>query len=140
MAAGPPLCPSAQPRMAGAVVFGVVGGTADQPEVAYLSETVPVTDALLALSGPVNPDEIFRFGAPCAGDGCMHFDGCDCRLAKKLVQLVPVASESLPACSLRPGCRWGRQEGRAACMLCPQGVTEMHTPTAAQRAAADPAV
>jgi hypothetical protein len=126
--------------MAGAVVFGVVGGTADEPRVGYLTEPLPVTDALLALSGPVNPDEIFRFGAPCAGNGCMHFDGCDCRLAKKLVQLVPMVSESLPACTLRPGCRWWRQEGRAACMRCPQVVTEMYTPTEAQRAAADPAV
>ena len=33
-----PLCPSAQPAMEGSVVFGVVGGTSDEPRVAYLTD------------------------------------------------------------------------------------------------------
>ena len=97
LAAGPPLCPSAQPHLDGARLFGIVGGTPQEPRVGYLTELLDVTDELLALAGPVGPTEVFRFAAPCAMDGCRHFDGCDCRLARKLVQIVPSAGTALPA-------------------------------------------
>jgi len=126
--------------MEGVVVFGVVGGTASEPRVGYLTERLPVTPELLALTGEVRPAEVFRFGAPCAGKGCRHFDGSDCRLASKLVQLTPSMTDaSLPACALRPDCRWWRQEGKAACMRCPQVVTVNYVPSDEMRLAADPA-
>lgn len=137
-ATAPPLCPSAQPEMEGAVVFGVVGGTAAAPRVGYLTERLPATPALLALTGAVQPTEVFRIGAPCAGSGCRHFDGASCRLASKLVQLTPAAGASLPACTLRPDCRWWRQEGKAACMRCPAVVTMNYLPSDEMRHAADP--
>jgi len=88
----PPCCPSAQPEMAGSVVLGVVGGTVDEPRVAYLAEPPPVTDELLALSGPVKPTEIFRFAAPCTGNACQHFDGSNCRLATRIPRVVQRAN------------------------------------------------
>jgi len=33
----PPLCPSAQPQMEGSTIIGVVGGTPEQPRLAYLA-------------------------------------------------------------------------------------------------------
>jgi len=137
--AAPPYCPSAQPEMEGVIVFGVVGGSTKEPRVSYLTERLPVTPELLALTGAVQPAEVFRFGAPCAGTGCRHFDGDSCRLASKLVQLAPPAgTPTLPACSLRPDCRWWRQEGKAACMRCPLVVTLNHLPSDEMRHAADP--
>lgn len=133
----PPHCPSAQPGLDGAFAFGVVGGTPGERRVGYLAERVPVTDELLALAGPVKPTEVFRFAAPCAGSACGHFDGTDCRLATKLVQLTPVVTLALPACALRPDCRWWRQEGKAACMVCPSIRTETLTATDQERKAAD---
>ncbi|HEU0298579.1 MAG TPA: hypothetical protein VFR37_03975 [Longimicrobium sp.] len=133
-----PYCPSAQPRQEGAFAFGVVGGTTGDRRVGYLEGRVPVTDELLALSGPVKPTEVFRFGAPCAGSGCSHYDGHDCRLATKLVQLMPAVTKALPACQLRPDCRWWKQEGKAACMRCPAIMTDCYNPTEGQRLAADP--
>jgi hypothetical protein len=125
--------------MEGAVVFGVVGGTAAEPRVGYVTERLPVTPELLALTGEVRPAEVFRFGAPCAGGGCRHFDGSSCRLASKLVQLAPSPrSPGLPACALRPDCRWWRQEGKAACMRCPQIVTINYLPSDELRHAANP--
>jgi hypothetical protein len=124
--------------MEGAVVFGVVGGTADEPWVGYLDRRLPVTPEVLALTGDVAPAEVYRFGAPCAGGGCRHFDGSSCRLASKLVQLTPPASATLPACTLRPECRWWRQEGKAACMRCPVVVTVNYDPSDELRRAADP--
>lgn len=132
-------CPSAQPDMAGAVVFGVVGGTADSPDVAYLEERQPVTPELLDLAGPVEPTEVFRFGAPCATSGCQHFDGARCSLAAKIVTLPPVVRR-LPRCSLRPTCRWWREQGPRACARCPAVVTTDYAPTPALAEVADPAI
>jgi len=124
--------------MQGSVVLGVVGGTAEEPRLAYLKEPQPITEDLLALSAPVKPTEVFRFAAPCAGGGCLHFDGTSCRLATKTVQLLPAAVNRLPRCRLRPRCRWWRQEGRDACLRCPVVVTENYLPSEQQRQAADP--
>ena len=134
----PPLCPSARPENEGSFAFGVVGGSPDDRRVAYLAERVAVTDELLALAGPVRPTEVFRFGAPCAGGRCKHFDGHDCRLATKLVQLTPPVTQGLPACTLRPDCRWWKQEGKAACMVCPSVRTDSYVLTEDQKRAADP--
>jgi hypothetical protein len=116
----------------------VVGGAPGERRVGCLQGRVPVTDELLAMAGPVKPTQVFRFGAPCAGSGCSHFDGSDCRLATKLVQLTPAITKDLPACHLRPDCRWWKQEGKAACMRCPAVMTDCFIPTEQQRLAADP--
>lgn len=118
-----PLCPSAQPEMAGSVVFGVVGGSVSAPRVGYLTEARPVTDELLALAGPAHPNQVFRIGAPCAASACMHFSQNRCNLATRVAEDLPIVADALPACRLRPACRWWQQEGKAACQRCPQVVT-----------------
>jgi hypothetical protein len=133
-----PFCPSAQPCMEGSVVLGVVGGTVEEPQVAYLNKPLPVTEDVLALTGPVTPTEVIRFAAPCAAHACQHFDGAKCRLATRVVNLLPMAVDRLPPCHLRPKCRWWRQEGRAACMRCPIIVTETIGPSDLMRMTADP--
>ena len=132
----PPFCPSAPPDVAGSIVIGVVGGTAEQPRVSYLAEPQPVTDAVLALADPVEPIEVFRFAAPCAQGACQYFDGSRCRLATRVVELLPATVQLMPPCRLRPSCRWWRQEGAAACLRCPQIVTKHHRPSDAVRRAA----
>ena len=132
------LCPSAQPEMTGSVAFGVVGGTTGRPRVAWIEEPVPVTPDLLALTGAVPPTQVLRIAAPCQENACCHFDGADCRLATKLVQLMPAVAEALPPCRIRPDCRWFVQEGRAACRVCPQIVTYSVDPSADLALAATP--
>jgi hypothetical protein len=124
----PSLCPSAPPEWEGSFAFGIVGGSVANPVVAHLVEPLPVTDELLAATSPVAPTEVFRFAAPCAGDRCKHFDGRDCRLATRLVQLLPSVVDRLPPCHVRPDCRWWQQEGKAACLRCPQVVTDWAEP------------
>lgn len=118
------LCPSARPESVDSVVFGVVGGTVTEPRVAYLKKPQPITDELIAKASPITPAEIFRTAAPCATKGCQHFDGQDCRLAMRIVEKFPPVAEELPPCSIRRGCRWWLQEGKAACMRCPQVITD----------------
>lgn len=137
-AAQPLQCPSAQPEMAGAVVLGVIDGTVEAPRLRYLVEPQRVTGELLALSAPVSPTEVFRFAAPCATSACVHFAEGACRLASRVVEMLPAVTPDLPICRLRPACRWWRQEGRAACRRCPQVVTMTYNPSNELRTAAAP--
>ena len=130
-------CPSAQPSADG-VVIGVVTGTADQRRIGYLSEPQPVTEEILALAAPVAPAQVFRMAAPCMGDGCKHFSGGDCGLVKRIVASLDPVVSGLPPCRIRPTCRWFRQEGKAACLRCPQVVTNTYDGSELQRRVADP--
>ncbi len=118
------LCPSARPESEDSVVFGIISGTVAEPRVAYLKQPQPITDELIAKASPITPTEIFRTAAPCATKGCQHFDGQDCRLATRIVEKLPAIAEELPPCSIRRDCRWWQQEGKAACMRCPQVITD----------------
>ena len=122
------LCPSAQPDMEGARVLGVISGSAEQSQVAYLNSNVPVTAGLLAAAAPLKPTEVFRFAAHCEENKCRHFDGSHCQLATRIVQILPAVTDGLPPCLIRAECRWFQQEGKAACMRCPQVVTESYEP------------
>jgi hypothetical protein len=104
-----------EPRVLGVVRDG---------DTSYLTEHVPLTDDLVALTEPVGPSRVLRIAARCEENACTHFDGVNCRLAARIVQLLPVVTDALPACLIRAECRWYRQEGRPACQRCPQIVTE----------------
>jgi hypothetical protein len=132
-------CPSAQPDMQGATIFGIVGGTAEAPAVAYLREPQSATPEILALSQPVAPTEVFRLAAPCAQHRCQHFDGSSCQLVARIVRSLPPVEERLPPCRLRPTCRWWSQEGKQACLRCPQIVTTDYSASELLRQVAAPA-
>jgi len=131
------MCPSAPPEVAGSRVLGVVGGTAETPEVAYLNEFLPVSALTLSLPGTAKSTQILRFAAPCQETACCHFDGAKCNLVTRIVQTLPPVVDSLPACLIRPTCRWYEQEGRDACRRCPQIVTYVAEPNERQRFAAE---
>jgi len=118
------LCPSAPPEWKQSVAFGVVGGSAAEPRLRHLPAPLPVTPELLALRQPVRPTEVFRFAAPCAGHGCVHFQGDQCKLVQRIVRILPAVAEAVPPCLIRPTCRWWKQEGKSACFRCPQIVTD----------------
>jgi len=114
------LCPSAQPTMEGGRVLGVVQPVGDGFEVSYLDQPLAVTPGVLALSGDAQPTEVFRLAAPCQTRRCPHYDGSDCSLVTRIVQIMPAVVHQLPRCQIRPECRWFHQEGAAACRRCPQ--------------------
>jgi hypothetical protein len=125
--------------MAEAACIGVVAGSAASPVVSYLSKPVPVDGELLALADPVEPTEVFRFGAPCAEGGCQHFSDGRCGLARQLVDALPESTRKLPRCGIRDRCRWFKEQGPAACRRCPLVVTLDHRAPGALRSAAAPA-
>ncbi len=118
------LCPSAQPGMSGLRLLGVVEHTAEGPRVAYLNEDVAVTSDLLAQTAPAQPTEVFRIAGRCEERTCTHYNGQSCTLATRIVQILPAVVDSLPPCLIRTTCRWFEQEGKEACLRCPQVVTE----------------
>jgi len=60
----------------------------------------------------------------------VHFRDDACRLAARSVAVLTEVTEDLPRCSIRPQCRWFRQEGPAMCRRCPQIVTDQYRPSA----------
>jgi hypothetical protein len=106
-------------------VIGVVEHGADGAQLAYVNGYVPVLDELIAATGPVPPTLVYRFAAPCASGRCIHFDGQNCQLAARIVEELMPRVEKLPACAIRKTCRWHMQEGAAACLRCPQVVTQV---------------
>jgi hypothetical protein len=118
------LCPSAQPGMQGLRLLGVVEATGDGARLAYLNEDVPVTQELLGQTAPARPTEVFRFAANCEASKCAHFSDERCTLVTRIVRILPTVVDGLPVCLIRSICRWYGQEGRGACLRCPQIVTE----------------
>lgn len=131
-------CPSSQADPGKGVVFGVIGGTPSNPRVSYLALPLPVTRELLALADPVRPTEVFRIGAPCARNGCQHYDGNRCGLVQQIVAAISPVVTAPPPCRLRSRCRWWHEEGNAACTRCPLVVTEQPNPTPEMARAATP--
>jgi len=117
------LCPSAQPGMDNCRVLGVVQQDGPAPRLVYLNEILPATPDVLAMSAPLKPTEVFRLSATCAEHKCPHFDGADCQLATRIVNILPAVVDTLPPCTIRKDCRWFSQEGGAACKRCPEVTT-----------------
>ena len=120
------LCPSAQPGMEQCRVLGVVQRNGPAPMLQYLNQHLPATPEVLAMAAPLKPTEVFRLAATCAEHKCPHFDGADCQLAARIVQILPVVVNTLPPCIIRQDCRWYWQEGGAACQRCPEITTVTH--------------
>ncbi|MDV3348620.1 hypothetical protein SPB21_34180 [Leptothoe sp. ISB3NOV94-8A] len=123
------LCPSGRPEIEDSRVFGIVTGTAEQPQVNYLKKTIPLDEELLSQTQAVTPTEVFRIASPCQANKCVHFDGQDCRLVMRVADQLPHVTETLPPCAIRRDCRWWKQEGKSACMRCPQILTDNYHPT-----------
>jgi hypothetical protein len=116
-------CPSAQPDMEGAKVFGVIDGSVDEPRVAYLKENAVVDSTVFETLGDLHPTHVFRFSAKCEEHRCAHFNGLRCTLAQRIVEKLDPVVDVLPPCLVRRTCRWFAEMGSEACLRCPQVVT-----------------
>lgn len=132
-------CPSAQPDMLDARIFGVRSGTVDEPRTAYLERGVEVDEALVEGLDGVEPTEVFRYAARCEESRCSHFDGARCTLARRLRAYLRPVTAALPPCTVRASCRWYAEEGEEICYRCPQVVTlSLGSDDAGLRAASAP--
>jgi len=131
-------CPSAQPETDNAVIIGVVHRDQSQARVDLLPEAIDPKSLVGLVPDELRPTEVFRFAAPCAEGGCVHFDGGACQLASRISEQLPVVAERLRPCAIRSTCRWFRQERGAACRRCPQVITEPYRTTPLIEAVASP--
>ena len=120
----PPMsCPSAQPDMVDAHVFGVVAGSAEEPRVAYLKRSAEITGEMMAGLGDLDPTRVFRFSARCESGRCAQFADGRCGLASRIADQLPAVVDTLPSCQIRATCRWHREIGDSVCLRCPQVMT-----------------
>ena len=118
-------CPSAQTDRGG--VRGFLASSAARTarqRIGYLTETLPTSPEVMALARDAKPTQVFRMAAPCMNGACKNFEGGSCALAQRIVQAMEPVVSGLPPCQIRKTCRWFHQEGKAACLRCPQVVTE----------------
>src|SRR5689334_7254904 len=106
--------------MDGARVIGVISGSAEAPQIAYLERGVSVDSQALGAPSSLDPTEVFRFAASCEERRCAHFTGSECSLAARIVDQLPEVVDILPRCQIRATCRWYAEQGAAACRRCPQ--------------------
>jgi len=132
------LCPSARTTSPDARIIGVVGGTAQNPYVKPLMPPLEITEELLSLTEGVFPEEVYRVAAPCRDNQCMHFTRGDCSLIKRVITSLPPVTMRAPPCGVRADCRWWQQEGVAACLRCPQVVTDSYTANKEMMGLAEP--
>ena len=99
---------------------------------------MPADAPQLQIAAEVSATEVFRFAAPCLKGGCEHYREARCGLVTQIVNLLPAVIESLPPCPVRAECRWWAEEGRPACMRCPQVVTDNWNASPEMRLAATP--
>ncbi|MGY2046639.1 hypothetical protein [Methylobacterium sp. JK268] len=130
-------CPSAQPSGRSSRIYGVMTGPSEERRVGYLTETLAPTQDLLALAGEAKPTQLFRIAAPCAKSACQHFNGT-CTLATRIVASLAPVVDDLPLCQIRATCRWFLQEGREACLRCPQIATDKPDATEEEKRIAAP--
>lgn len=122
----PKTCPSSRCEE-GAIVLGVM---TEEGRVAYIHPPTPV-DAEFAARETTrgHPERRFRFAGPCIEGDCPQWTGCGCAIADMAAE-SPIVSRcspprGLPACSIRPSCRWFSQRGTDACAVCPLIVADM---------------
>ena len=123
------LCPSAPSDSEEGRIFGIVGGTINEPKISYLKESQLSQTLISKVGGRVEPGEVLRIASPCEEKGCQHFDGQNCQLVKRVVEDLPVVTENIPPCAIRRHCKWWNQEGISACLRCPQVVTHNFRPS-----------
>ena len=122
-------CPSAPIDEPRAKVLGVVGADG---RLIFAREPIAIDAAFKerARQGR-NPNKRFRFVTPCIQSGCRHWQEGRCVVADIVTDEVTTASTPeelaapLPACPIRPACRWYAQRGEEACRVCPQVVSHI---------------
>jgi hypothetical protein len=118
-------CPSAQPDAEEARIIGIVEGTAEKPQVAYLQKGVAVSAEMSVPPPGISATRIFRFSGKCVGSACGQFGDGQCQLGKTITQMLAPTVDELPACTIRATCRWFAENGRDACLRCPQVMTNI---------------
>lgn len=115
------LCPSSKCED-GATLLGVVQ---KDGHVSFLSKKMVVNQEFveIARSGR-SPEKRFRFSNKCMQGSCAQWSVNRCGIIDKLIETFGPRDEpsELPNCSIRAQCRWYKQHGGRACVVCPETI------------------
>jgi hypothetical protein len=128
------LCPSARCEP-GAVLLGVVQADAT---VAFLPPGFVVDEGFVQIARQGrNPESRFRFSNRCVEAACRQWQDGRCTIPERVRErLDTLPAGDLPECAVREQCRWHRQDGAAACALCPLVITDVYPAVDEEAAAA----
>ena len=123
MDAEPILCPSSTCQD-GAILLGIVLPTG---QVAFSGSRIIVDQEFVRIAHEGRtPEKRFRFAGTCAKSGCGQWTGSRCGVIDTVMETIEGDAESLlPESSIRPQCRWFLQSGPAACVVCPEVITDL---------------
>jgi hypothetical protein len=127
-----PRCPSAPLWFPDPVVFGIGVGTPEEPRIEMIPAEPADAAELQRLAAPAHVREVFRVAGVCIREECRHWraaaDGREgegkCSLVERVVAANQPLIDNLQKCDIRSVCRWWKQEGPAACKVCPGIVTD----------------
>lgn len=120
----PILCPSSRCEK-GNILLGLVRGDGT---VGFLGEHMTLSDDFVEIARQGRrPERRFRFASTCAQGACRQWKDGRCGVIGEVLGAVPARrrTKRLPQCSIRPQCRWFRQEGEKACAVCPLVITDL---------------
>jgi len=118
------LCPSAACRP-NALLLGIVNGDGT---IWPLQQPVRIDREFVEIANRGRrPEKRFRFASPCVQSACQQWSGSRCGVIDLCA--ADVRSENHPLarewqCPIRSDCRWFHQNGRAACEVCPEVITD----------------
>ena len=98
--------------------MGVIG---PDGSVGFLGEPMEIDAEFVKRATKIGtPENRFRFTNPCAESGCSNWTGSRCGVADRILRELEEAEppDQLPACGIRPWCRWHKQSGAEACSAC----------------------
>lgn len=108
----------------GVALLGVMTSSG---RLAYLSPPIQADAAFVSKAkSEGRPERRYRFSGPCVESSCPQWNGSGCHVVDVAISEVSSAesTSNLPACSIRPSCRWFSQKGRSACAVCPTIVAD----------------
>lgn len=117
------LCPSSMCGE-GAILLGVVQ---KDGHVYFLNEKMIVNKEFVEIArNGRSPEKRFRFSNTCMQGSCTQWSVNRCGVIDELIKIFGPRDEpaELPNCSIRAQCRWYKQHGGRACVVCPETITD----------------
>jgi hypothetical protein len=118
------LCPSST-CTDGSYLLGIVKKNG---EVAIASGKIKVDSEFVRIAKlGRKPEKRFRFANNCVTTKCEQWQQGRCSVIDKVIDTLSPKEipEELPKCSIRADCRWYKQCGGRACVVCPEVITDL---------------
>jgi hypothetical protein len=120
----PILCPSGRCQD-GAILLGIVR---HDGQVSIAREKIVVDKVFVQIaSRGRSPEKRFRFAENCLNIDCKQWSDGRCGVIDKVVEIFTPKEEpnGFPECPIRSECRWYKQCGGKACLVCPEVITNL---------------